>query len=186
MLTGLFSATMIGFIFEQPPPEVWDGEMKQALLLNTQTPQEQVAYRAGMPLCADCHRHFDPYGLALSSYDAIGRIRTLDERGHVVDATARLPPELGAVTVRNAVELARLLARSPIFTNTMAWAGLQYAMVDYSMPVERPSLPGLPLQPACAVNDLAARFRSRPAQTFAGLLRDVATSPAFAYRRQIQ
>src|SRR5262249_46171853 len=43
--------------------------------LDQQTGQEQVATRAGAPGCRECHATFDPYGLALENYDAIGRYR---------------------------------------------------------------------------------------------------------------
>lgn len=135
-------------------PEPIQGETAQARMLETQTHAQQVAYRAGMPACASCHAHFDPYGLAVDGYDVVGRVRTGDERGMSIDARATLPPELGGAKVNGAVE--------------------------------RPSLPDQEPTAACAVNDLAQRFQSRPAQTFSALIHDVATSPAFAYRRQIQ
>jgi len=144
---------------------------------------QQVAYRASMPECADCHQHFDPYGLALNGYDVIGRKRTVDEHGHAADAHATLPPELGGAVVNGAVDLAQAMARSPLFVNRLATMMLQYAMVDESAEVEGPTFPGSPPRAACAVNDLLQRYRSRPTQTFAGLIRDVATSPAFALRQ---
>ncbi len=44
------------------------------------------------PGCAACHALFDPYGLALEQYDAVGQYRTAYADGSVVDATATLPP----------------------------------------------------------------------------------------------
>jgi len=41
--------------------------------------------------CAGCHRTIDPYGFALEGFDAIGRARTKDTSGLVVDANAMLP-----------------------------------------------------------------------------------------------
>ena len=41
--------------------------------------------------CAGCHRTIDPYGFALEGFDAIGRARTKDTSGLVVDASAMLP-----------------------------------------------------------------------------------------------
>jgi hypothetical protein len=43
------------------------------------------------PGCAACHSLFDPYGLALEQYDAIGLYRTVYEDGTSVDASATLP-----------------------------------------------------------------------------------------------
>ena len=44
------------------------------------------------PGCAACHALFDPYGLALEHYDAIGHFRAAYEDGAPVDASATLPP----------------------------------------------------------------------------------------------
>lgn len=41
--------------------------------------------------CAGCHRTIDPYGFALEGFDAIGRARTKDSAGLVVDSSAMLP-----------------------------------------------------------------------------------------------
>ena len=41
--------------------------------------------------CAGCHRTIDPYGFALEGFDAIGRARTKDTSGLVVDFSAMLP-----------------------------------------------------------------------------------------------
>ena len=41
--------------------------------------------------CAGCHRTIDPYGFALEGFDAIGRARTQDSAGLVVDSSAMLP-----------------------------------------------------------------------------------------------
>ncbi len=43
------------------------------------------------PECASCHALFDPYGLALEEYDAIGRFRSEYPDGTAVDASAVLP-----------------------------------------------------------------------------------------------
>lgn len=176
-------ATMVGREIPPPPDDVWPGEAAQAMLLNGQTAQQQVAYRASRPGCADCHVHFDPYGLALDRYDVIGRVRNADERGRPTDGHATLPPELGGVAVDGAVNLAQVLADSQVFVQRLAMALLDYAVVP-APPPERPSLPGEPPRAACAVNDVVRRFQSRPTRTFSGLLEDVAASPAFGYRRQ--
>jgi hypothetical protein len=40
--------------------------------------------------CASCHALFDPFGLALEKYDAIGRFRTTYADGSAIDATTKL------------------------------------------------------------------------------------------------
>jgi uncharacterized protein DUF1592/uncharacterized protein DUF1588/uncharacterized protein DUF1595 len=175
--------TMVGRDIPPAPEDAWPAESAAAMLLEGQTAQQQVASRASQPGCADCHVHFDPYGLAFDRYDLIGRPRLLDERGRLTDGHATLPPELGGVTVDGAVGLAQVLASSPAFVQRLAKAVLEYALLP-DIPPERPSLPGEAPRAACAVNDVVTRFQSRPTRTFSGLLADVASSPAFAYRHQ--
>jgi hypothetical protein len=43
------------------------------------------------PVCASCHARMDPLGFSLENFDAIGRWRTRDESGNLVDAAASLP-----------------------------------------------------------------------------------------------
>lgn len=44
------------------------------------------------PQCAACHALFDPYGLALEEYDAIGVYRATYEDGAPIDVSVTLPP----------------------------------------------------------------------------------------------
>jgi hypothetical protein len=42
------------------------------------------------PVCATCHRTFEPMGMALENFDAVGAWRTEDQ-GQPIDATGELP-----------------------------------------------------------------------------------------------
>ncbi|HVY38272.1 MAG TPA: DUF1592 domain-containing protein [Polyangia bacterium] len=165
-----------------PPPEVSapGGPLDQAkAMFSTQTVQQQVAYRKAIPLCGGCHASFDPYGLVLDYYDNIGRYRTIDDRGGPVDGHTNLPQSLGGALVNNAIDVANIIGNSPAFTNCMATTVLQYAMVDYSAPVQLPLPPG---QPGCAAADVVAKYNAGGAKTFAALVRAAAGSPAFVLR----
>jgi hypothetical protein len=75
------------------------------------------------PECAACHALFDPYGLALEEYDAIGVYRATYEDGAPIDASVTLPPSdahpVGlAVTGLN--ELAQALSTDPRFGECVA------------------------------------------------------------------
>jgi len=172
----------VGFVAPPPAPDLTETTPPNVA---SQSPEQQAAYRISEPKCAVCHAHFDPYGLALERYNAFGRIRSVDEQGRPIDARATLPPEVGG-KVNGAVELATALARSPAFTDRLASAMLQYGVTELSSWVERPSLPGEAPRAACAAQDLIRRFQGRPARTFAALIHDIATSPAFGYRQQVQ
>jgi hypothetical protein len=144
-----------------------------------------VANRAAVPLCQECHALFDGFGLALENYDNLAAFRTNYDYlsgSPPIDAYATLPPELGSVTVNDAVEMANVLAASPAFTNCMARSMLQYALVDHSASVEVPSLPQ---QAGCATADVVQRYQSGGGKTFIDLVRATAAAPAFALRRAV-
>ena len=65
----------------------------------------KAGYRASTPRCAGCHLGFDPFGMVLEPYDAVGRLRTEDLEGRPIDAswtTTVLPESVGGATVTNA------------------------------------------------------------------------------------
>jgi uncharacterized protein DUF1592/uncharacterized protein DUF1588 len=160
-------------------PQVEAAVMK----FSTQTGQEQVADRAKVPLCKECHSTFDSYGLALEFYNNIGVYRTNYDYltgMPAIDGSTALPTELGGATVTNAIELAQNLANSPTFTNCMAASLLQYAMTELSASVQV-ALP--PKQSGCAAADVAQRYESGTSKTFTGMMTAVTQSPAFAIRK---
>jgi hypothetical protein len=148
--------------------------------LSTQTAQQQVAVRQKNPDCSYCHASFDAFGLVLDAYDLIGRYRTVDDLGMPVDTHATLPPELGGAAVKNAIETADVLAKSDVFTNCMAHAMLQYALLDATVELPLP----LAQQKGCAVAGVAHALRHSAGQSFTDLLRAVVASPAFLERLQ--
>jgi hypothetical protein len=83
------------------------------------------------PECAACHALFDPYGLALEEYDAIGRYRTTYSDGSAVDAATVLPasdahPEGLAVTGLDG--LSRAVAADPRFGECLGKKLFTYAL----------------------------------------------------------
>jgi len=109
--------------------------------------------------CAGCHSLFDPYGLALEEYDAIGRYRSVYDDGTAVDASAVLEasesyPE--GVAFTGLEGLAGVVASDPQFGRCFAEKLLTYglgrpvtandqpyleqAQRDWSAPTEVPSI----------------------------------------------
>jgi hypothetical protein len=182
---GLGVKALFTCLVTQGPPAVLTQpggaiDMAKALIA-TQTAQEQVAYRQQTAPCSSCHPSFDPYGLVLDWYDAVGRYRMVDDLGKPVDGTTTLPDVLGGATVHSAVELAGVLSNSDVFSNCMAASVLQYALLD--APVELP----LPLaqQRGCAAAGIAHDLRQSSGQSFTDLTKAIATSPAFQVRNSL-
>jgi len=175
---GLAVNTLMLCRASPPPPDVLTPDDPPPTWNPDQTAQEEVAARADVELCDSCHKHFDPYGLAFDNYDAVGRYRTVDDLGRPVDAHATLPPALGGVSVASGVELARVIAASPAYTNCLASAIMRHAMIERA-PVEVPDATAG--QAGCAVADVVRRLESGP-RTFTRLVREVALSPTFVLR----
>jgi len=178
---GKFIASMLLCVPPLPPPDGIADEVAAAkAVFETQSSQQQVAFRAMLPLCSGCHAQFDAYGLLLEHYDTLGRWRTTDDLGQPPDSHATLPDILGGGVAQNAIDLAATLAASPVFTNCLAKVVLQYALVDFSSVVEV-QLP--PQQAGCAAADVVQRYQSGGGNTFTDLVRATAAAPAFVLRR---
>jgi len=80
--------TLLGEKLPRPPanvPKIPEEESGETL-----TVRQIVEKHARVPECAVCHVRIDPYGFALERYDPIGRFRTKDLGGHLVEAKANL------------------------------------------------------------------------------------------------
>ena len=97
--------------------------------------------------------------------------------------TTTLPPAIGGGDVKSAVELAEKLAGSPQFTNCIARTVLQYALVDFTAPVEVP-LAGKTA--GCAVIDMVDKYKAGNGKSFTDLVRATTSTPAFAIRAKTQ
>lgn len=73
-------------------------------------------------VCQACHGLFDPLGLALGAFDAVGAYRQTDSRLQPIDTQVTLPEALfpGAPSVDGLSELAQLLADSTTFHRCIA------------------------------------------------------------------
>jgi hypothetical protein len=151
---------------ELPPfPDDLSGQLPPGKASADLTAREQVDFRASEPLCRDCHREFDAYGLALEPFDRIGRFRTTDEQGRPIDPSVTLPQSHGGARVASAVELAQALATDDAFTRCMAKTVLVYALAD-GAPMKRDD---------CAVKRVVERYLEE-GRTFGDLVKEVAVS----------
>jgi hypothetical protein len=75
------------------------------------------------PGCATCHALFDPYGLALERYDAIGAYRSVYDDGAPIDASVTLPPSAeqpSGPTFEGLDGLSRAVSANPRFGACLA------------------------------------------------------------------
>jgi hypothetical protein len=100
--------------------------------------REQLEIHRRNPTCAACHRIFEPVGVALENFDAVGAWRTLDN-GVPIDASGQLVDGTkvgGVVDLRNS-----LLRYSDTFTRVVTEKLLTYALgrgvEDGDMPLVR-------------------------------------------------
>ena len=128
-------------------------------------------YRVMTSPCSGCHRNFDAYGLALDTYDSIGRYRTVDPQGRAIDSTVTLPRLFGNQVAKDTVDMQSKIAENPGFTACFSKNMLNWSLAE-----------GSQLTPtSCATQAIAAAF-NRTDKSLSSLLREVATSKAFTDR----
>ena len=137
-----FQATFLGVEPPQPPPGVETdlkvGASDAAGNSKTPTMRQQLEIHRRNPTCAACHRIFEPVGVALENFDAVGAWRTLEE-GVPIDASGQL---VDGTKVSGVVDLRNSLMRySDQFTRVVAEKLLTYAlgrgMEEEDMPLVR-------------------------------------------------
>lgn len=69
------------------------------------TPRDQLVRHREDPACYECHKRMDPLGLALESFDVIGRYRTKYETGPKIDPAG----EVFGTKFANVAELRKIL-----------------------------------------------------------------------------
>jgi len=87
-------AWMAEVIFNRPPPpppdEVPDLQDSAGDGVHAQNVRAMLAKHRASPACASCHDRIDPLGLALESFDAIGRHRQKYTDGTKIDVSGEL------------------------------------------------------------------------------------------------
>jgi len=156
-------------------PEVMAAFQAAEPTLQGAAEREKAAYRASDALCADCHTSFDPFGVALESFDAIGAYRTMDAEGRPIDPSVTLPASLGGGVRQNAAAVGAALAESDALVACLARGFLVDALTDFR-PVEANG---------CEVEDIVATFRAGSDPSFRGLIRAIALSRALRERTKL-
>jgi hypothetical protein len=112
-----FLETFLGVSPPDPPPGVETNLDKVKSDAAPKTLRERLEAHRTNPVCASCHQIFEPMGIALENFDAVGRWRTLDE-GAPIDPTGVIADgtrlegvgSLRDVTMRYSDQFARVVA----------------------------------------------------------------------------
>lgn len=136
------------------------------------TERQQMEARFDIPICAGCHTQTDPYGMALFSYDEIGRFRTTDPEGQPIDTSVTLPESLGGPVVTTSAEMARVIAESGAFMGCVAGNLMEDSIGE-----------GTVLSTDCAAQAVLDELAARGGYSFSDLVREVSASRTMTHRR---
>lgn len=169
LIKGAFLCT------ETPPPPASIGEeIDRIAAENPNATERRLAeIRGTTSPCNACHASFDAYGLALDTFDVLGRYRAMDDQGRPIDPSVTLPPQMGGQTAKDIVEVAKILAENGSFAKCMGKNLVNYAYADVSS--------GAATIEGCAAEKIGEAFAGSD-QSFPSLVKAVATSVAFGNR----
>jgi len=101
--------------------------------------RERMAAHRSNPVCAACHTMIDPAGFALEGFDAIGRLREVDQWFNPIDTSGVLPD---GTSFDGVTELRAALVEYPerfvgTFTEKLMTYALGRGLEYYDMPTVR-------------------------------------------------
>lgn len=84
---GVFFVRKVLCVEMQPPPAEIDTKIPHTPDV---TERERVEVATSVAQCSGCHSYINPFGFMLEHYDALGRYRTHDEAGLLIDASVNI------------------------------------------------------------------------------------------------
>lgn len=133
--------------------------------------RERADYRTTTSPCLGCHVVFDAYGLALDTYDIIGRYRTEDPEGRPIDPAVTLPPLFDNAIAEDAVDMQNKIAASPGFDACFSKNMLNWALAE-----------GSQLTPTSCATEAVVKGFTATDKSLSALLKEVAKSQTFTHR----
>jgi hypothetical protein len=150
--------------------------------------------------CPGCHAQFDAMGLVLENYDGVGRSRTMDRMGNLIDVawtTSKMPETFDRdtnadgvtdqVSVSSPTQLVTELLReqpeqgnSSALTRCVAMNLINFALGDESQGSSRAPQPNHPTN-SCAVRNVVEQFAASD-KSFTALVREIAASDTLFIR----
>lgn len=143
-----------------PPPQTFEKPPGSSEIERSQTRLTDVR-------CMSCHTKMDPLGRGLQMYNAIGKFRTLDEKGIAINGDGQLPD---GTNFHNPQELANAISASPKFKSCVAKKMLSYALGR-----------DLKSYDTCAVDKIAAEVG--PQLPISRLIQSIVVSDPFLKQR---
>jgi hypothetical protein len=172
---GLFvNATMLCAQQPPEPPASVRAQVDQQLNDKTATQRQKSDSRGSTDPCKSCHMFFDPYGLVLESYDAIGRFRTnytTFPNSPVIDTSATLPEVAGGAHINNVFEFVKAATENGRFSQCVTANLIRYALADASLLSSED----------CAVRKANTAFRATD-QSFSSLVKEIAVAQTVSTR----
>ncbi len=110
-----------------PPPAVVPELPKDESKMGDLTLRQALAKHRDNPACAGCHARFDSYGLIFEGYDPVGKQRTQDLGGRLVDNKAPFPGGTERTGIKGLQEFIRE-KRQNDFVDTFSHKMLSYAL----------------------------------------------------------
>lgn len=156
-----------------PPPPAMVPQLEASADPNDMSPQgaenvrERIEQHRSNPACSGCHATFDPLGLGLERYDAIGRYREAYGNGDAIAPEGVMP---NGAAFAGPEQLGALLGQDPRFSACAASKLYMYALGR-----EVEALDDAPLQ------TLQAKWAAR-GLTFRNLMKEIVASDAFRFR----
>ncbi len=169
---GLYiNSSMLCLVRPPEPPAAVKDKVTAQLADATATERQKSDFRTSTSPCSGCHTGFDPYGLALENYDAIGRYRATYAGNVPIDASATLPASAGGAHIAGGVELESVVAQDGLFGRCLTSNLMKYALADVTL-----------VDPQdCGVGTAFEKYQSGD-QTFATMVREVALSNTLSNR----
>jgi hypothetical protein len=169
---GLFVHGKLMCLGVNPPPSNLQAQINALGTANI-SEKQKANIRATTSPCNGCHLGFDPYGLTMEHYDAMGRYRETYPDKTAIDSSAKLPADLGGIAVQGAADMSVALADNPIFATCVA-----EKLIGHGVGFELDSSAAQD----CGVLKTYNAFTSAGGGTFADMIRTVATSDVLLVR----
>jgi hypothetical protein len=165
-----FLQTFFGVSPPDPPPGV-ETKLEQKAGEAPKTMRERLKMHSTDPTCATCHKMFEPMGLAMENFDAVGQWRAT-EAGSPIDSVGIVTDGTRIDGIKGLRDLS--MRKHDMFTEVVIENLLTYAIgrgLDYN---------DMPLVRSLAHNAAKDGYR------FSSLIMGVVQSPAFTMRVYFQ